>query len=115
MAGATKTQTRKARAFVLEPFDLPLKNAREYGDVTYVYDKDAERPSIWSPDFVPDVMRTLDRMGYDPDLDYFVVYGHQVPLVMTLCALAAHGGTVNLLLWSATERRYVARTVTAMA
>lgn len=106
---STPPRVRRAKAWVLEPHHQSMKNASDFGDVTYIYDERDERPGIWSPEFVPVAVQDLIAKDFDPEHDYFVVVGNMVPLAMLLCGLVARFGRINALLFSATERSYVHR------
>lgn len=98
-----------SRAFVLEPCNLDVSGAEVFGDVTYVFDVGSKRHSIWSEEYAVDVVSAMRRHEFDADEDYFVVAGHMVSVVRAIDALVREYGFIQSLMFSATDRHYIAR------
>lgn len=99
-------------AFVLDGstrFDVTP--AKRHGDVKYVFDQNEEKPSIWSATYYEHALAKMANQDYDPDLDYLVAAGSQVPLLLLVAHLVARFGQVNLLLFDSTTSEYVHKRV----
>jgi len=89
-----------------------ISDARRFGEITYIYDERDRKPSVWSNALIKDVMARLERCDYDADLDYILVVGNVVTIVMIVANLAMAYDTLNLLLFDASQEEYVHKTVT---
>ena len=100
-----------ARVFALEPCRQDISSARKFGRITYLFERDGDRSSIWAPEFPREIVQKLDALGFEPDVDFFVVAGQMVPLVIAISSIVATYGATNVLFYSSTERHYVTRTI----
>lgn len=95
-----------SRAFVLEPCKHSLDPVRDYGDPVVLFRTGDFRHSIWSPEYVNDVLAALKKHRFDPARDHFVVAGNITPIVRALAGMVAAYGQVSTLHWVATDRVY---------
>jgi len=99
----------KRRAFVLEPTRLDVSQAREFGELHYIFDAGERRASIWSEEFQAEVVENLKRANFDPEKDLLVIAGHLVPIVLSLTTLLRVHRAVSVLFYSAVDRCYIER------
>jgi len=105
--GAT---TAIIRVFVLEPVKQRLDNAARFGKVEYIFPPDAARCSIFdTKDLSDEILASLKTQSYNPDSDYIVITGHQIPVVTMVAALANEYGEFKALLYNAVEHDYIER------
>lgn len=98
--------------FVLdEKTRVDFSPAKRHGDVKFVFDCDDERPSIWSVAYYEQAVTKMLAQEFDPDVDYLVAVGSQVPLLLLSATLVAKFGQVNLLLFDSTTSEYVHKRV----
>lgn len=97
----------RARSFVIEKTTYDVTQASKFGEIVYVYSERERRSSIWSDDFVRDVLNRLSEADFDPSADYFVIAGSTVPVTKIVAALAATYGRFRALCFSATDHDYV--------
>lgn len=101
-----------AKVFVLEVTKHEVDSTRSFGSIVYLFDRAKRtRSSIWSREFKRDVLRALEEEGYNPAADYLLGAGHNVALIIALCAAQERYGQVQALLFCATERTYVPTTL----
>lgn len=101
------------RVFVLElPRNgMSLANADHFGEVVTLFEKHGTRPSIFQLDaFSMAVVRSLQANDYDPAVDYLCLTGSVIACALMLASVAATYGAVNVLLFSAGDEQYVAKT-----
>lgn len=99
------------RVFILEPCQLDTSRTARFGQQVYLFGRDEKRSSIWDNAFKAEIAAALDKYRYDPKVDYFVVVGHMVPVVIATSVLTARFGTVKVLFYSSTDRDYVPKTI----
>jgi hypothetical protein len=80
---------KKPRVFMLMPYKLDVSKATEYGEIKMVFDGVQKKPSIWSPEFVKEVLDRLEDMEYDPSTDYILIVGSMVSLVRAVTAIVS--------------------------
>lgn len=76
------------KVFMLMPHNVDVSKARRFGELIYIFDRGARRPSLWSPEFIDEMFVQLAEMGYDPATDYLLIAGNMAPIVRAACALA---------------------------
>jgi hypothetical protein len=98
-----------SRVFMIEPCrpELNVSSAETYGKIRHVFNKDESRPSIWTEEFVGEVIKRLDNAHFDPDVDYFIIAGSTVPVTTIACSIVAAYGHVKLLGFCASGRHYI--------
>ena len=105
--GAT---TATIRVFVLEPVKQRLDNAARFGTIAYIFPPDSARCSIFdTEDLSDEIITTLKTQSYNPETDYIVITGHQIPVVTMVAALANEYGKFKALLYNAVEHGYIER------
>jgi threonine dehydrogenase-like Zn-dependent dehydrogenase len=105
---------RTRRAFLVEKLrqGFDLSTVKEYAEVDAVFNDGDRRSSLFAvEDFSADVVRQLERKSFDPDLDYLLVAGGTVQVVLTALAVVGRWGRVSLLLFNSTEDCYIPRKV----
>ena len=102
-----------SRVFILEHTQLDVVKAREYGEVVYMFPPNVRRSSIWDERFCDEVIERLVEMEYDPCVDYFVVVGHMVQMVLAATTICGRWERFKALLFSSTERNYIPRIIGA--
>ena len=98
-----------SRVFVLEPTKLDVEKAKTYGTLVYVFNNGDRRASIWTEEFIEQVMTRLQSLCYDPDGDYVAIVGHLVPMAVVIARLTYDYDHFQALCFSSTEREYVVR------
>lgn len=99
------------RVFMVEEYKVDARNAERFGTLVYIFQPNEYRPSIWDEAFRDAAIARLDKMDYDPTVDYIIVAGAIVPLTLVLTELVATFGEIQVLFYSASEREYTAKTV----
>lgn len=109
---ATRCPTSRL-AFVLdEKTRTDFSPAKRYGELAFVFGANEEdKPSIWSTTYYDEAISRMASRDFDPDLDYVVATGAQVPLLLLVATLVAKFGQVNLLLFDSTASEYVHKRV----
>lgn len=99
-------------AFVLDgSMRFDISPAKRHGDVKYVFDPNEEKPSIWSVTYYEHAVNKMLAQEFDPDIDYLVAAGSQVPLLLLVATLVARFGQINLLLFDSTTSEYIHKRV----
>lgn len=100
-----------SRAFIIEPARVDVSPAGDWGQLVELYYPNERRPSMWSSDYVADVIDRLRRHGYSPRHDYIVISGPAAMLVMVTTALVALYAEcpVKALYYDHASRSYVER------
>lgn len=78
----------KPRVFVLAPVDKPIYTAAEYGEIVFVFNAQDRPIPHTSKEFQQAIIRKLESMSYDPQVDYLLLVGAFVPLIVfvaTVC------------------------------
>lgn len=108
----TNAATRKARAIVIEQHSkYELSDAKRFGRITYLFRREEYRSSIWSKEYVKEVLDALQHLDYDPEIDYIVIVGYQVTLTLAISAILTRYRRIQVLLYSAVEQKYIPRTL----
>lgn len=102
--------TRKV--FVLfEDTKKDVSDAGRFGEITYVYPTNEPHPKVWTNSFVQDMLKRLSDLQFNPEVDYVVVSGTVVPLVLLLTRLARDYQTLNMLLYDSSVDEYIHKAV----
>ena len=101
-----------SRVFILEHprRDLDLSSLGEYGEVTYLFNSQRRRASVFEVNsYVLDVQRALEDAGFSED-DYFAVAGSVINVSLAMIALERVGvSSTQLLMFGASTGKYEAR------
>jgi len=103
-----------ARVFLIERLkpNIDVTPARQYGHLTYVFDSEDRRSSVFNCQrFGIELVNRLKALCFDPSTDYLCLAGSLIPVALSLSAIALTWSRVQVLLYSATETRYVIRDV----
>lgn len=95
------------RVFVLEQTANDLSRATEFGEVMHIFDQGKHRPGLFGEHFAQAIITQLERKSFDPAIDYVVIAGGMVPMVLMVTALVQEYGDVQLLLYHASIKDYV--------
>lgn len=69
-----------------------------------------DRPSQWDTKrFTQEIIKQLENNNYDPEVDYLLVAGHVIPLVIFTCSVVGQWENVQMLFWSSGYQKYVMR------
>ncbi len=104
----------QARVFLIETVrrDFNLESLKEFGIVTYLYNSDERRGSLFrTEEFCQEVKARLLREQFDSEGDYFCLTGGLVPTSLALSVLSRMFPTLNLLLYNTGDDSYVCRVV----
>lgn len=97
-----------ARVFILMPHDKDVRRAQRFGEIVYLFG-DENRASIWDGELMREAINRLDALKYDPETDYILAVGAQVPLIQFIGAVVDQWEAPQVLLWDMPNRCYVAR------
>lgn len=98
------------RVFLFEPVKQRLSDVSRYGDLFYLFDKDSERASIWDTAIMSDdIIASLEKHKYLPDVDYIAITGHLIPLAVMIAAVTNEYGKFRALLFDAKDHSYCER------
>jgi len=91
---------------------IDLSTTEKYGEIVYIFDHNERRPSLFDVNqFMGAVLQKLKELEYKPEMDYICVTGGMIPVCLMIAALAYEGTEMNLLLYSATESKYIGRSL----
>ncbi len=97
------------RVFFLYSVDFDITNACRFGSLVAVYD-DRSRPSVFDHSrFQQDLITRMEVLQFDPDNDWLLCAGAQVPLLLATAFMLNRYRKVKTLLFHAKEQRYVER------
>ncbi len=101
------------RVFILERDTRhDISGASRYGSVLPLFNDGERQPSIWSQHFADQIMSRLERNKFDQYVDYVLVAGQQVPVVLFVATCVAAYSNVNLLLFDSVNGEYVHKAIT---
>jgi hypothetical protein len=99
-----------SRAFAIEPSPLSLNDAERFGRVSYIFDDDNSRPSIWNnAKLRTAVLAALQKFSYNPEQDYLILTGQVVLLSFIVAIIANEYGPFKALVFDAPNRAYQER------
>lgn len=90
-----------SKVFILEPPVVNTAKADEYGERVILFPEGESRPSMWDRTFGDAVVERLVEEGFDPEKDYFLLVGAQVPTVLAIVAIVDQYGPLRLLVFNA--------------
>lgn len=88
------------------PTDKGLREAKRYGDVEFIFSDGESHPSIWDAEFIDEALDRLADRAYDPGVDYVVLAGPMVALVLFTTALCCAYPTPLALCYDIISGRY---------
>lgn len=97
-----------SRVYAIQPArrdDFDLSSAKKFGPLHFVFERGERHPSIWSDEYLHEVMHRLEKKGYDPERDFILLIGPQVPLFRVACSLSSRYHW-QALAWNANAREY---------
>lgn len=101
----------RTRVFMLRSYDrvrIEAKDVAAHGELTLVYPDGEWPPGVYGPAFVGETLHRMDKLGYDPRRDLFVIAGNMVPMVRVVGELCALWDVpVAVLAYDAQSREYV--------
>ena len=106
-----------SRVIILEPdcYAVGVEKSLKFGDgdaFVYIVGDGETRPPIFDTvKFTERVLDALENLEYDPNNDVFVLVGAQVPLAITVAAIAGAYGTFKCALYSSREQNYLLREI----
>ena len=100
--------------FATDRLRLDVSSAEEHGEIVYLLTGD-EQPSPFRPEnVVDDFTNRLDELEFNPERDYIALSGPAFLTSMLLATVCKRCDRhVNVLLFDATNDRYVSRPFTA--
>lgn len=102
----------RPRCFLIEPVKLDIRDARTYGEIVLLFNENDRRPSIFSTEsFLKAVQRRLEEENYDPLIDYILIAGPMVTVVVTAAEMAAAYGRIKVLMFNSNENQYIERSI----
>ncbi len=99
------------KIFVIEPTRHDISPAAIYGTLVYLFAPDMHRSSIWSNAFRDEIFERLDALEFNPDVDYILAAGNQIPLLVLVGGIVARYNHCNILAFNASARQYIPLTV----
>lgn len=90
-----------ARCFIIEPTELDVNKASRFGELVTLFPANRWRPSVFEPAFADAVVGRLNEEGFDPKVDYVVLTGKQLTLVVAVANVGAAFGPFNVLAYNA--------------
>ena len=100
-----------ARVLFAEPCRYDTSQAKEFGDVVYLFPVEGDRPGIFDPLLLLAIRRKLETLRFDASSDWVVAAGSVVLVSHLLAVVAVDHGEVNLLLFDAETREYRPRSI----
>lgn len=102
------------RVFLIERprSHIDLAKAAEFGELTYVFNPDDRRDSVFSCNgFVSSVLKRLKQLNFDTHVDVFCIAGSMVPITISAAAILCVYGHLDVLLYNAREGAYILRSL----
>ena len=90
-----------SRCFLVEATDLDVSSASKFGELQVVFPSERWRPSVFLPDYAEALVARLREVDYDPEVDFVVVAGRQLPLAVAMAAIGATYGKFRVLAFNA--------------
>ena len=103
-----------ARVFFIEPTrrNCDLSTARAFGRIEYLFQPEDRRPSSFYVEaYTQAVVDQLTALQFDPQRDCIAIAGSLVAMAVSLAAIFSRWPTINVLMYSAVESRYMKRTL----
>ena len=103
-----------SKVFVLEQpnASLDISKAKDFGELVFVFDRKEYRCSCFKTvEYTEKILNNMETLGYDPDVDFFLVAGSMVPIVTAMVGVVSAFGKVKVLFYRANEMEYVERTL----
>ena len=75
------------RVFLLEPVKQDTQDAREFGEITYLFKYGEQRPSIFSIEYQDELEKRFIECEFDPENDLFVLTGFQIAISIAVAVL----------------------------
>ena len=102
------------RVFLIEQprSHIDLAKASEFGELTYVFNRDDRRDSVFSCNgFVGSALKSLKQLNFDPHVDVFCIAGSMVPITISASAILCVYGRLDVLLYNARDEEYILRSL----
>ncbi len=91
---------------------LDISKAKSFGELIFIFNKREHRCSCFKTvEYTDNILTKMEELGYDPDVDFFLVAGSMVPIVTAMVGVVSTFGKVKVLLYRANEMEYVERTL----
>ena len=103
----------KPRAILLEPVnrDIDISTAAVHGEIVFLFNRGDNKPNIFDDRFQDAIDERLTAIDYDPDRDYIVASGQLIAILTMVGLLTAAYGEIRVLVFSASDRKYVVKTI----
>jgi hypothetical protein len=89
---------------------VDVSSAKSFGEIVYVFPKDAWRNRQFDPEkYAIEAAQHLERMGFDPDRDYFCITGTIFGVCLAFAAAATKYGRLRVLMFKGMSQGYVMR------
>ena len=100
------TTTRTPRVVLVEEtIKFDLTELQQYGDLHFIYREKEMNPG--NTDLIPkSVADRLDRMQFDPDVDYVCLTGSTLRSAMFFAVVCLIYGDVRILMFDPGQRKY---------
>ncbi len=105
---------RLVRVMMLEESrnGLDTSSAGEHGEVVIVFGVGVKRPSLFAPnEYGVNLLKRLEELHFDSTKDRLLLAGSLLATSLALGVMMTRWPSIHILLFSATEGKYVARTL----
>jgi len=105
---------KSSRVFIIEPLrrELNISSARIYGHLTYIFDNDVRRCSVFKhKEYGHALLERLRGHAFKPEHDYIVIVGTMLTVAMSIIVIAQAYTQFNILLFNSIENKYVPKQI----
>lgn len=102
------TYGRPRALFVVESPRFNVASAVEFGEIVYLF-KDGQLNPLHTDNTIKSIRTALQRIDYDPDVDFVVMAGSSLLLALYFATVAQEWGFVRALMFDARHNKYVER------
>ena len=99
-----------SRVFLFEDVNFNISRAKEYGKLITLFPDGDARPSVFQHEEIKsEVLKRLDELEFNPELDLFLVVGTVTHNLLPICFMLERYRRVRVLLFHSISRDYVVR------
>lgn len=106
-----------SRVFILEQINnVDITAALEYGQLCALFKtfkkENGKYYNIWeTEDFQDEIIKRLEELSYNPEIDYILVAGHMTSMVIFATTIISNFDSdyAKFLLWNSKKQKYIVR------
>jgi len=88
--------------------NVDISDAQKFGDIVCIFERDDRRCGVFHhAEFGRTILRRLEELGFDPDVDFICVVGAMLTVVTAIIAVSQYYDKFNALLFNSVNGSYV--------